>query len=185
MTRYPVPDAVAVEPRLLSRSWRKVCKSVPVDVLLVELVLLVLLDELPPEAFLSAETRLLKSDSSVLRVLFVEEDEDVEDVDELPELSPSSEINCSSLLVKFEYAEAAVEVVEEDESLLEPEDSEFMAENRSCINFPKACRGSVVEPVESVDDEAELVDEVEPSEEEFAPESGGGPLGGAGMEIPI
>jgi hypothetical protein len=96
--KFPVAEADVEEPRLLSRSWRKVSKSVlPVDVLLV--LLLVLLDEPSPEAALSAETRLLKSDCSVLRLLFVE---DVEDVDELSELAPNCEINCSSLLEKFE-----------------------------------------------------------------------------------
>ena len=38
---------VVEEPRLASSSWRKVCKSVLADVLAV---LLVLFDELPPEA---------------------------------------------------------------------------------------------------------------------------------------
>ena len=98
--RFPAADADAEEPRLLSRSWRKVCKSVlPVDVPLVLLVLEVLLDEFCPEAALSAETRLLKSDFSVLRVLSVEV---VEDVDELSESAPNCEISCSSLVVKLE-----------------------------------------------------------------------------------
>jgi hypothetical protein len=71
----------------------------------------------------------------------------------------------------------AVEEVEEDALLLES-DSGFMAANRSCINFPSACRGSSVELVE-------LVDEVELSEVEFPLEFGGGPLGGGGIESPI
>jgi hypothetical protein len=73
--------------------------------------------------------------------------------------------------------------VEEDELLLES-DSDSNAEKRSCMNCPIACRGSWVEVVESVD-EAELVEEVEPSEVEFALEFGGGPFGGGGIEIPI
>ncbi len=91
----------AEESRLASRSFRKVCKSVlSVDVLLeVLVVLLVLLDEVLPEAALSAETRLLKSDFSVLRALSLEE---VEDVDELLEPPPNCEISCSTALVKFE-----------------------------------------------------------------------------------
>jgi hypothetical protein len=91
---------------LLNRSWRKVCKSVLlvevllVPVVLVELlVLLVLLDELSLEAALSAETTLLKSDCNVLNASSVEE---VEDEDELPELAPNCEINCSSLVWKVE-----------------------------------------------------------------------------------
>ncbi len=82
------------KPRLLTRSWRKVCKSVLLAEVLVELP-----DELLVDTDLSAETRLLKSDFSVLRALSFEE---VEDVDELSELVPNSDISCSNLLVKFE-----------------------------------------------------------------------------------
>jgi len=54
-----------------------------------------------------------------------------------------------------------------------------MAANRSCINFPNACRALwAVEPVE-------LVDEVELSEVEFAPEFGGWRFDGEGIDIPI
>jgi hypothetical protein len=69
--------------------------------------------------------------------------------------------------------------VDEDELPLES-DSEFSAENRSCINFATACWGSWVELVESVD-EVVPVEEVELSEVEFALEFGGG----EGIEIPI
>ncbi len=62
-------------------------------------VLVELPDELLVDTDLSAETRLLKSDFSVLRALSFEE---VEDVDELSELVPNSDISCSNLLVKFE-----------------------------------------------------------------------------------
>jgi len=92
--KFPVADADSEEPKLLSRSWRKVCKSV-----LPEDVLLVLVDELLPEAASSAETRLLKSDCSVLRVVFVEE---VEEEDELSVEVCNCEINCSSLLLRLE-----------------------------------------------------------------------------------
>jgi hypothetical protein len=92
-------------PRLARRSLRKVSRFelvlvVPVvlpdelDVLLDEL--LVLLDELLPEAFWIADTRLLKSDFSVSRLLSVEE------VDEVEEVFPSSEIRFSILLAKLE-----------------------------------------------------------------------------------
>ena len=95
--KFPVADADAEEPRLLSRSWRKVCKSVLLED--VPLVLVVPLDVPSLEAVLSAETTSLKSDSSVVRVLSVEE---VADVDELSEPAPNCEISCSSLLVKLE-----------------------------------------------------------------------------------
>ena len=62
-------------PRFPSRSWRKVGRVV----LLLD-VLFVLLDALLPEVPSIAETRLLKSDCSVLRVLFVEEVEAVEEL---------------------------------------------------------------------------------------------------------
>jgi hypothetical protein len=75
--------------------------------------------------------------------------------------------------------------VEEDEDELSLEsDCDFTASNRSCINLPSACPGSWVELVE-------LIDEVEEAEELGLPEvelplpSGGGPLGGGGIEIPI
>jgi hypothetical protein len=84
---------------LAARSLRKVTRSeLPADVLSVLLdvleVLLVLLDVLLVP--LIAETRLLKSDFSVLRLLFTEE------VEELPELFSNSEIRFSSLLEKLE-----------------------------------------------------------------------------------
>ena len=79
--------------------------------------------------------------------------------------------------------------MEDDELLLES-DSDFIAENRSCMNFPSACWGSSVESVELVDEvelvaEVELVEEVEAPEAELALELGGGPFGGGGIEIPI
>ena len=99
-------------PILARRSLRKVSRSelvpdVPVvlldelDVLLDVLdVLDVLLDELLPEACWIADTRLLKSDFSVSRVvLSVEEVEEVEEVDEVP---PNSEIRFSIVLAKLE-----------------------------------------------------------------------------------
>jgi hypothetical protein len=86
----------AKAPRLAARSLRKVTRSeLLADVLSVLLdVLLVLLDV--PLALLIAETRLLKSDFSVLRVLSAEE------VEELSELFSNSEIRFSSLLEKLE-----------------------------------------------------------------------------------
>jgi hypothetical protein len=102
--RFPVADADVEEPRFVSRSWRKVCKSeLVVDVLEV---LEVLLDEVPSEAALSAETRLLKSDLSVLSALSVEEVEEAEeveaDVDEVEEEALNSEISCCKPVVKLE-----------------------------------------------------------------------------------
>ncbi len=82
---------------MLTKSWRKVCKSV-----LLEDVSVVLLDELAPEAALSAATRLLKSDFNVLSALSVEEVEEVEEVEDVDELSPNCEINCCSSLLKVE-----------------------------------------------------------------------------------
>jgi hypothetical protein len=67
--------------------------------------------------------------------------------------------------------------VDEDELSLES-DSDFTAANKSCISFASACPASWVELVE-------LVDEVEPSEVELPLPSGGGPLGGGGIESPI
>ena len=94
--KFPVVDVFAKAPRLAARSLRKVTRSeLLADVLSVLLdVLLVLLDV--PLALLIAETRLLKSDFSVLRLLFTEE------VEELPELFSNSEIRFSSLLEKLE-----------------------------------------------------------------------------------
>ena len=94
--KFPVVDVFAKAPRLAARSLRKVTRSeLPADVLSVLLdVLLVLLDV--PLALLIAETRLLKSDFSVLRVLSAEE------VEELSELFSNSEIRFSSLLEKLE-----------------------------------------------------------------------------------
>ena len=74
--------------------------------------------------------------------------------------------------------------MDEDELLLESEDSDSIAENRSCMNFPMAMRGSSVELVESVD-EVEPVAVAEPLVVVTVLESGGGPPGGVGMEIPI
>ena len=73
--------------------------------------------------------------------------------------------------------------MDEDELSLELE-FDFMAANRSCISFASACPGSWVVLVELVDD-VELVDEVELSEVELLLPSGGEPLGGGGIEIPI
>ena len=85
-------------PRLARRSLRKVSRF---ELVLVVPVVLpdeldVLLDELLPEAFWIADTRLLKSDFSVSRLLSVEE------VDEVEEVFPSSEIRFSILLAKLE-----------------------------------------------------------------------------------
>ena len=93
--KFPVVDVFAKAPRLAARSLRKVTRSeLLADVLSVLLdVLLVLLDV--PLALLIAETRLLKSDFSVLRVLSAEE------VEELSELFSNSEIRFSSLLEKL------------------------------------------------------------------------------------
>jgi hypothetical protein len=96
--KFPLADTVEEAPRLDRRSLRKVSRlalvlDVPV-VLLDELD--VLLDELLPEAFWIADTKLLKSDFSVLRVVSVDEVEEVE------ELFPNSEIRLSIALVKFE-----------------------------------------------------------------------------------
>jgi hypothetical protein len=99
--KFPVVPVEAEVPRLATRSWRKVSRSelLP-DVLLVLLdVLFVLLGELLPEAALSTETRLLKSDCSVLRLLSVEE---VEEVDAPSEPASNCEISSSSLLEKLE-----------------------------------------------------------------------------------
>lgn len=75
--------------------------------------------------------------------------------------------------------------MEEDEDELSLEsDSDLTASNRSCINLPSACPGSWVELVELVD-EVEEVEEPELSEVELPLPSGGGPLGGGGIEIPI
>lgn len=73
-------------PRFVSRSWKKVCRVVLLlDVLFVALcvlpdVVFATLDALLPELAWIAETRLLKSDCRVPRVLFVEEVEEVEEV---------------------------------------------------------------------------------------------------------
>jgi hypothetical protein len=78
-------------------------------------------------------------------------------------------------------------VVEEDEAedeLSLESDPDFTAWNRSCINLPSACPGFSVELVELVD-EVEEVEELELSEVELPHPSGGGPLGGGGIEIPI
>ena len=82
-------------PRLARRSFRKVCRSELVLVVPVVLldVLDVVLDELLPEACWIADTRLLKSDFSVSRLL---------SVDEVDEVDPSSEIRFSILLAKLE-----------------------------------------------------------------------------------
>jgi hypothetical protein len=52
------------------------------------------------------------------------------------------------------------------------------------MSFPSACPGSWVELVELVE-EVESVEEVELSEVELPLASGGGPLGGVGIESPI
>jgi hypothetical protein len=73
--------------------------------------------------------------------------------------------------------------VDEEVASLEV-DSDFKASNRSCMSFPSACPGSWVELVELVE-EVESVEEVELSEVELPLASGGGPLGGVGIESPI
>ena len=76
---------------LAARSWRKVNRSgLPPDEVFA------LLDELLPER---AETRLLKSDCSVLRVLFADEGEEA---DELFEPAFNCEISCSIPFKKLE-----------------------------------------------------------------------------------
>ncbi len=91
--KFPVVDVFAKAPRLAARSLRKVTRSeLLADVLSV--LLLVLLDVVL--VLLIAETRLLKSDFSVLRVLSADE------VDELSEPFSNSEIRFSSLLEKLE-----------------------------------------------------------------------------------
>ena len=89
--KFPIAEADVEASRLATTSWRKVVRSG-----LLPEVLFVLFDELLPE---SAEIRLLKSDCSVLRVLFVEE---VEELDELFELASNCEISCSIPLEKLE-----------------------------------------------------------------------------------
>ena len=99
--KFPVADIVEEEPRLAAKSFKNVCRSA-----LVEAVVLLdaLLEEvLPPEASWIAETRLLKSDFKVSRLLssvdvVVEEEEVVVVVEE--ELN--WEINPSILLVRLE-----------------------------------------------------------------------------------
>jgi hypothetical protein len=105
--RFPLADTVVEAPRLARRSLRKVSRLELVPdvsvVLLDELV--VLLDELLPEAVWIADTRLLKSDFSVLRALSVEEVDEVDEVDEVEEVeeeAPNSEIRFSILLAKLE-----------------------------------------------------------------------------------
>ena len=87
--KFPTAEVDVEALRFAATAFKKVIRSE-----LPPVVLFVPFDELLPE---SAETRLLKSDSSVLRVLLVE---DVDD--ELSELACNREINCSSPLEKFE-----------------------------------------------------------------------------------
>ena len=76
---------------MAATSWRKVNRfGLPPDVLFA------LLDELLPER---AEMRLLKSDCSVLRVLFADE---AEEADEPFEPAFNCEISCSIPLKKLE-----------------------------------------------------------------------------------
>jgi len=89
--KFPIAEADVELSRLATTFWRKVVRSG-----LLPDVPFVLFDELLPE---SAEIRLLKSDCSVLRVLFVEE---VEELDELFEPASNCEISCSSPLEKLE-----------------------------------------------------------------------------------
>src|SRR5208337_4168988 len=102
--KFPLADMVEEAPRSATRSLRKVSRlelalDVPVvlldelDVALDELD--VLLDGLLPEASWIADTRLLKSDFSVLRLLSVEE------ADEVEEVFSNSEIRFSILLAKL------------------------------------------------------------------------------------
>jgi hypothetical protein len=96
--RFPLADTVVEALRLARRSLRKVSRlalAPDVSVVLLD-VLVVLLDELLPETVRIADTRLLKSDFSPARVVFVEE------VEEAEEVSPNSEIRFSILLAKFE-----------------------------------------------------------------------------------
>ncbi len=98
----PVAEVVAEVPRLFSKSCRKVVRlGVLADVVAAVLVAAVLVGV---EALFveSVETRLLKSVWSVLRGVFADEDEEVVEVEELSVSLPSCEINCSSLLEKFE-----------------------------------------------------------------------------------
>ena len=71
--------------RLATRSLRKVSRlelALDVPVVLLEEPD-VLLDELSPEAFWIADTKLLKSDFSVSRLLSVEDVDEVEEADEV------------------------------------------------------------------------------------------------------
>ncbi|MGO9370542.1 MAG: hypothetical protein ACLQBD_00405 [Syntrophobacteraceae bacterium] len=96
--KFPLADTVEEAPRLATRSLRKVSRPEPAPdvpvVLLDELD--ALFDELLPEASWIADTRLLKSDFSVSRLL------PVEAVEEVEEVSPNSEIRFSILLAKLE-----------------------------------------------------------------------------------
>ncbi|MDR3557825.1 MAG: hypothetical protein P4L55_23960 [Syntrophobacteraceae bacterium] len=88
---------------------------------------------------------------------------------------------------------------DEDDDVSLESDSDFMVANKSCISLPSACAGFWEEPVDELEsaesvesvDEVESVDDVEPVDEaaevelEFEPASGGGPLGGGGMDNPI
>ncbi len=90
--------------RLATRSLRKVSRlelALDVPVVLLEEPD-VLLDELSPEAFWIADTKLLKSDFSVSRLLSVEDVDEVEEADEVEEVLSNSEIRFSSLLAKLE-----------------------------------------------------------------------------------
>ncbi|MDR3557826.1 MAG: hypothetical protein P4L55_23965 [Syntrophobacteraceae bacterium] len=100
--KFPVADTAPAEPRLATRSVKNVFRSTPVEVVVPLVVLLAaLVDELvEPEAPLIAETRLLKSDCKVSRLVELVEDELEED--ELVEESLNCEINAPILLLKFE-----------------------------------------------------------------------------------
>lgn len=106
MVKFPVADTAPAEPRLATRSVKNVFRSTPVEVVvplvvLLEVLLAALVDELvEPEAPPIAETRLLKSDCKVSRLVELVEDELEED--ELVEESLNCEINAPILLLKFE-----------------------------------------------------------------------------------
>ncbi|MGC8491569.1 MAG: hypothetical protein ACP5SH_07510 [Syntrophobacteraceae bacterium] len=105
MVKLPVAESVAEVPRLSTRFCRKVCRSALVEEEVVLLVLVVVadaaVDVLPePFALSIAETRLLKSDCKVSRVVELVDDE-VEEVEEVEEEEPSWEISASILVVRF------------------------------------------------------------------------------------
>ncbi len=101
MVKLPVAESVAEVPRLVTRFCRKVCRSALVEEVVVVLLELVVVADaafdvlLDPFALSIAETRLLKSDCRVSRVVELVDDDDEEE-EEL-----SWEIRASILVVRF------------------------------------------------------------------------------------